>query len=101
MIYAQLNGFQHILNEKYINCKEIEEDDSENYWNRMKLDPNMSRLAERLIRIINMPCRQAAIERYFSHLKYAFGKRNYNTSDIFLDAEMGISIENIYSCQEY
>ena len=72
----------------------------ENFWNRKRHDPNMSRLAEISIRIINMPCSEAAVERFFSHLKYVFGKKNLNTSDELLDAEMGIRMENVYSNQE-
>lgn len=98
--YGDLEDELNSQFENYINYQEIEEDDSENYWKYKRLDPSMSRLAEIAIRIINMPCTEAAVERFFSHLKYVFGKKNYNTSDELLDAEMGIRMENIYSNQE-
>lgn len=47
-----------------------------------------------------MLCSEAAVERLFSHLKFVFGKKNYNKSDDLLNEELGIRMENIYSIQK-
>lgn len=86
--------------EKYINDETCLSIDPFDYWNRLRLVPEMSRLAEIAIRIINMPCSEAAVERLFSHLKYLYGKKNYQQSDDLLNAQLGIRMENVYSNQE-
>lgn len=107
LIYYNGMKFESIFNDKFLltqfeiflNMKDFNTSDSFEFWNLLRKDPNMNLLAEIAIRFLNMPCSEAAVERLFSHLKYLFGKKNYNMSDKLLNAELGIRMENVYSKQ--
>ena len=82
--------------ENFINFENFETFDSYQYWETLRGDQETARLAEIAIRILQMPCSEASVERLFSHLKYLFGKKNYNLSDDILNAQLGIRLGNIY-----
>lgn len=83
--------------EKYIKLENFQCEDIYRFWENMRKNSEIDRLTELAIRLLNMPCREAAVERLFSHLKYLFGKKNYQTSEQLLNVELGIRMRNIYS----
>ncbi|KAK8878565.1 hypothetical protein M9Y10_005345 [Tritrichomonas musculus] len=101
--YSKFGDNEDLLSEqfeKYLKMPNFGETDPFDFWNNLRQVSGMNRLAELAIRILNMPCSEAAVERLFSHLKFVFGKKNYNKSDDLLNEELGIRMGNIYSIQK-
>ena len=66
------------------------------FWNQMRSDPDLSLISEIALRLLSMPCSEAAVERLFSNMKYLFGIRNTDSAEELVNAELGIKMDKIY-----
>lgn len=66
------------------------------FWTLMRTDPDLSLISEIALRLLSMPCSEAAVERLFSHMKYLFGNRNTDSAQELVNAELGIKMDKIF-----
>lgn len=70
------------------------------FWEQMRSDHDLYVIAELAVRLLSMPCSEAAVERLFSNMKYLYGQKNRNLKESLINAEVGIKMQNLYKKKE-